>query len=76
MSGILLSSGEIIYVQRWMHNIFWYMTMLELQLSCENVARWVRHDPRFSGYLKQVILKYAMATFYIKDGQEVIPEGK
>lgn len=55
---------------------FWYITKLELQLSCENVEGWVRQDLRFSGYLKQALLKYAIATVYAQDGQEVIPERK
>ena len=52
------------------------MTLLELQLNCENVARRVRQEPRFSGYLKHALLKYAMATVYIKGGQVVIPKRK
>lgn len=59
-----------------MHSTFWYITMLELQLSGENVERWVRQDPRFSGYLKQALLKCAMATVYVKDGQERSDLGK
>lgn len=39
---------------------------LEFQLHCGNVARRIRQEPRFSGYLKQALLKYAMATVYIK----------
>ena len=49
---------------------------LEFQLHCGNVARRIRQEPRFSGYLKQALLKYAMATVYIKNGQVVIPKRK
>jgi hypothetical protein len=53
-----------------------YMTLLEFQLNCENVVRRIRQEPRFSGYLKQALLKYAMATVYIKNGQVVILKRK
>lgn len=63
-------------MQTWMHSVFWYITTRELRLCCENVEGWVRQDPRRSGYLKQALLKCAMATVYVKDGQEVISERK
>lgn len=63
-------------MQRWMHTVFWYITRLELRLSCENVEGWVRQDPTLPGYLKQALLKCAMATVYVKDGQEMISERK
>lgn len=56
--------------------LFLYIIMMELQLNSDNVEAWVRQDRRFSGYLKQALLKHAIAIIYVKDGEEVIPERK
>lgn len=73
---IPLPSREIIYMHWECIALFLYITMMELQLNCDNVEEWVRQDPRFSDYLKQALLKHAIATIYVKDGQEMIPERK
>lgn len=73
---IPLPSKEITHMQWACTALFLYITMMELQLHCDDVEEWVKQYDRFSGYLKQALLKHTIATIYVKDVQKVIPERK